>query len=146
MANPIIPQGNLNKLRASIVWVSFPNLNVTASYLGKDGISLAFEGQATATIETMTGGVQSPEPYQKTNISIHLLRSQALANAYKNQIETNTLMGDCTLYPDSSILSPYILTNCSITNVNTLNMNGSDPGWVLVGSGFYNINSNLWNL
>lgn len=43
--NPLIPQGTLNRVRASVVWPSFPNLNVTASYLGRMGIRLSLDGE-----------------------------------------------------------------------------------------------------
>lgn len=145
MANPLVAQGTLNRLRASIIWTSFPNLNVTASYLGKEGISMSFDGDATTTIDTMTGAVQSPEPYQRISISIHLLKSQALAAAFKAQIESSTLLGDLIMYPDAIQLPPYSLTNCAISTVNPLKFDGTDAGWILMGRAYYSINSSLWN-
>lgn len=146
MANPLVAQGTLNRLRASVVWASFPSLNVTASYLGKEGISLSFDGDATTTIDTMTGAVQSPEPYQRVTFSIHLLKTQALAAAFKAQIESSTLLGNATFRPDAVSLPPYQLSNCAINTVNPLKFDGTDAGWVLMGRGFYIINNSLWNL
>ena len=77
MANPIVPQGTLNRLRGSVTIPSNTGLNITASYLGKDGISMSFDGAANTAIDTMTGIVQSPEPYQRVTVAIHLLKSQA---------------------------------------------------------------------
>ncbi len=146
MPNPIVPQGVLNRLRASITIPGFPGLNVTASYLGKEGVSLSFDGVATTPIETMTGVVQSPEPYQRVTFSAHLLKTQALANSFKAQLESNTLLGDVTVRPDAVNLDPYQLSNCAVQNVNPLKFDGTDGGWVIMFSGIYYINSSLWNI
>src|SRR5271156_4655421 len=115
MANPQIPQGTLNRLRASITLTSFPGLNITQSYLGRQGISLTFDGVVTTPIDTMTGIVPSPEPYQRITCSAHLLKTQALAAAWKAQVELNALLGDITIRPDipsGAGISPYQLSNC----------------------------------
>ena len=118
---------------------------MSASYLGKEGISISFDGEATTTIDTMTGVVQSPEPYQRVTMTIHLIKSQALAAAYKAQIELSTLLGDCIIRPDARELGPYSLSNGAISNVNPLKFDGTDAGWVLMGRAVYNINDSLWN-
>lgn len=146
MANPIVPQGTINRLRASVTVTSLSALNITASYLGKEGISLSFDGLITTPIETMTGVVPSPEPYQKVTISAHLLKTQALANAWKQQLEALSLIGDITVRSDSAQLDPYQFSNCYITNVNPLKFAGDDAGWVISLGGIYYINSSLWNL
>ena len=149
MANPQVPQGTLNRLRASITLTSFPNLNITASYLGREGISLTFDGVVTTPIDSMTGIVPSPEPYQRITVSAHLLKSQALANAYKAQIELNSLLGDVTVRPDVAIgtgIGAYQLSNCYINTVNALKFDGTDAGWIIMIGGIYLINSALWNL
>ena len=87
MANPLISQGTINRLRASVVIPSNTALNVTPSYLGKAALRLAFIGPVTTSIGTLTGVVQSPEPYMEFNLTMHLLKSQAFANAWKMQIE-----------------------------------------------------------
>lgn len=148
MANPLIPQGTLNRLRASVLWNDTPELNVTSSFLGREGIRLAFEGEATTFINTMTGAVTSPEPYQAVSLTINLLKTQPLANSYKNRYELNTLLGDGIVRPDvnsnSAGLSPYQLSNCGIENVRELNFAGEDAGWVVTIKGFYQINSSLF--
>ena len=146
MANPIIPQGALNRLRTSITFTTSPNLNVSASYLGKEMVSISFDGVATTPIETATGLVQSPEPYQRVTIAAHLLKTQALANAFKQQIELNTLLGDLVLRLDAASLDPYQISNSSIQTVNPIKGDGTDGGWVVMMSGIYYINSNLWNI
>lgn len=146
MSNPLIAQGTLNRLRASVSIPAFPTLNVTAAYLGKDGIGVAFQGDQTLMIPTLTGTVTSPEPYQLVEITMALLRTQALGDAYKVQAELSTLLGDLTMRPDSSILSPYTFRNCAIQRVRDLPMNGTDAGYVVTLGGYYNINDDLWNL
>lgn len=146
MANPLVAQGTLNRLRASIVIPDNATLNVTASYLGKDGIRVALQGDQTLMIPTMTGTVISPEPYQMVEITVPLLRTQALGDAWKVKGETDTTLGDITVRPDTSILSPYTFRNCAIQRVQELPMNGQDAGYIVVIGGYYAINNNLWDL
>ena len=148
MPNPLIAQGKLNRLLASIVFPQFPTLNVTASYLGKEGISLAMDGNSTLYIPTMTGAVQSQEPYMQVTATIHLLKTQALAALFKAQIETDAGINDYTIYPDvppnSGGLGPYTIINGAIQTVRDLALNGQDAGFVLTLGGFYDVNANLW--
>ena len=145
MANPIVPQGTLNRLRASIVFTDYTGLNITASYLGKEGVNMTFDGVATTSIDTMVGVVQSPEPYQKVTFSAHLLKTQALADAFKSQLESTTLLGDATIRPDAVSLNPYQISNVAINNVSPLKFDGTDAGWNIMFTGIYYINSSLWN-
>ena len=144
--NPNVSQGTLNRLRASVIWNSFPPLNITAPFLGEEAIRLAFEGESTVFINTMTGAVTSPEPYLVVNLSAHLLKSQPLSDLYKQQMESSALLGDGTVRPDTTTLSPYPLVNCAIQNVRELNFNGKDAGYAVSIKGYYVINSALWNL
>lgn len=145
MGNPLIDQGTLNRLKASVTWDNFPNLNVSASYLGREGIRLALQGVASKAIETMTGLVQSPEAYQLCEIRMNLIKAQPLADAYKAQQELNSLLGNCTVRPDASPLSPYPILNCSIMNVEPLDFSGESEAYRVICSGYYLINSSLWD-
>src|SRR6202043_1713280 len=98
--NPGVFQGILIRVKASFVLTNFPNLNVTAPYLDKGGISLRLEGNASMQHGTMTGLVQSPEPYMTASITIMLLKTQPLSEAYKTQMEALSLVGDGTVWPD----------------------------------------------
>jgi hypothetical protein len=144
--NPLVSQGTLNLLRGSVSWPNFPTLNVTSSFLGKAGIHLALDGEATTFIDTMTGAVTSPQPYQMITLTMHLLKTQGLSDAYKKQMETNALIGDGVVRPDVSTLSPYDVVNCSILTAHEMSFAGDDPHFVVVVRGYYMINSNLWNL
>ena len=145
MANTLVPQGTLNRLRASVVWNSFPGLNVTASFLGREGVGLSFDGQANTQIETMTGAVNSPEAYVKAAIRIALLKTQALAAAYKAQMEQNVLIGDCTIRADASSLPPFQISNCSLLGVDELVFNGEVAGFMVRAGGYWLVNSSLFD-
>jgi len=144
MASPNTNQGTINRLRASVVWPSFPALNVTASFLGEEAIRLSLEGGATTFLPTLTGAVTSPEPYQPMSLRINLLKTQALANAYKAQMELSTLLGDGTIRPDATQLAPYQITNSAIESVEPLDFSGKSAGWIVSIRGYYSINSGLW--
>lgn len=144
MANPLVPQGTLNRLRGSVVIPAFPQLNITASFLGKEGISISFEGDTTTSITTMTGVVQSPEPYQMARIAAHLLKSQSLAALWEAQRLSLSLIGDVVLSTDSLTMPKYILSNCSIMNVDEIKANGDSAEFGIVISGIYSINASLW--
>lgn len=146
MANPNVPQGTLNRIKASLIWVSFPALNLTPSYLGEEMFRVNFTGEVTTTIRTATGVVQSPEPYQMVEVRAQLVRSQALADSYKAQIGTNALLGDATFRPDiqTSGLSPFEFLNGTIAAVEPLNVTGKDASWTLSFTFYWLTNSSLW--
>lgn len=144
--NPLVPQGTLNRIRAAVQWSAVPGLNVTVPFLGKEGITLAFEGNATDFVETMTGAVTSPAPYMPIRMVFNLLKTQTLSNQYKSQMETSTLLGDGVVTPDSVTLSPFQVTNCAIEGVDELRFNGEVAAYAVRIKGYYIINNALFNL
>lgn len=147
MANPLVALGVLNRVKASINWSAFPSLNVTASFLGKAGITVNPQGGASAQLPAMTGVVQSPEPYIQVSILIHLLKTQGLSDAYKTQMELNALLGDCTVWPDvgGGGLSSFQFANVAIENVGNLDFSGGDAVYPVTCGGTWYINSALWD-
>jgi hypothetical protein len=143
--NPLIAQGSLNKLRASITWSSFPGLNVTAPYLSKEGIRLTLQGESVLYLPTMTGAVTSQEPYMMIECVINLLKPQALANTYKQTMESNALLGDGTIRPDAVALGVYGVTNCAIKSVRELDFSGEHAVFAVTIGGYYLVNSSLFN-
>jgi hypothetical protein len=146
--NPLIVQGNLNRLRASIVWPSNASLNVIAAYLGRGGISLALDGESTLFINTMTGAVSSPEPYMMITCTVHLIRTQALCSLYKSQMESNALIGDGTIRPDvppGTGLAPFQVLNCAIQSVNEMSFAGVEADFSVRIRGYYLVNSSMWD-
>ena len=144
MANPLVDQGTLNRLKGSVVWQNFSALNVTAPFLNREGIRLALDGDATRFLPTLTGAVTSPEPYQMVTLTINLLKTQGLAAQYKRQMETQTVLGDCVVRPDTIALPPYDLVNCALESVRELSFSGEDAGFSVTVRGYYNINSSLY--
>lgn len=142
--NPLIAQGTLNRIKGSVQVTANPALNVTAPYLGKDGISLALEGEATTFIQTMTGAVTSGEPYMMVTVTVELLKTQGLAAQYKSQMENNSVIGDIVVQPDTITLPSYPIINCAIESVADMPMNGSDAAFRVRLRGYYVINNSLW--
>lgn len=144
--NPLVDQGVLNLLAANVSWSNFPALNVTPSFLDKSGLTLRQETPATAQHDTMTGLVQSPQPYMRVALYIPLLKTQGLSDAYKRQMEANTIIGDGTVYPDVTAgLSPYQVANMAIVDVGEMNFGGTTPLWGVTLRGLYYVNSNAFN-
>ena len=144
--NPLVPQGTLNRIRGAIIIPDQPQLNVTAPFLGKGGISLGFEGESVQFHPTMTGAVTAPEPYVMVSVTVNLLKSQPLANVYEAQRQTLSTIGDITIKPDASTLPNYLILNSAIESVRELAFNGEDAGYVVMLKGYYLTNNNLFNL
>lgn len=145
-ANPLIDQGVLNRVKGSVTWNNFPALNVTAPFLDKEGINLRKEGEATAQHGTMTGLVQSPEPYMPISVVVALLKTQALSEAYKAQMQINTILGPGMVFPDVSTgLTPYALNNMAIMSVGELLFNGTTPIFAVTCRGYWIINNSLFS-
>lgn len=143
--NPLVAQGVLNRILGSVTWNNFPQLNVTAPFLDKDGINLRLEGDASLQHGTMTGVVQSPEPYMAISLVIALLKTQALSNSYKSQMEVNCVLGPGTVFPDVNTgLQPYALNNMSIQSVGEQLYNGTTPIWAVTCRGYYITNNSLF--
>lgn len=144
--NPLISQGTLNRIRGSVVIPNFPNLNITSPFLGRTGIRLALNGEATVMIETMTGTTISPEPYQMVTISIDVLKTNGLAAAFKGQMENSTSLGNITVVPDTTALPTYQIINSAIASIGDQAYDGTSASWPLVIRGYYVINNSLFNL
>lgn len=145
MGNPLIAQGQLNRLRASIQVPVNPILNITSSFLSKRGITLSFEGQSTVYLDTMTGAVISPEPYLKASATIYLVKTLPPAAAYKRALELLSSIGDITIITDSSTFPNYDLVNCSIMSNAEQSFAGDQPDYPVVLGGIYYINSQLFD-
>jgi hypothetical protein len=147
MPNPLIAQGSLNRIKASVVWANFSDLNVTAPYLGAGGIRLGLDGGTTVFLPTMTGAVTSPEPYQMITLSMALLKTQQLGDLYKQQMEIDARIGNGVVYPDvqSGGINSYQIINCAIESVRELNFAGTDAAYEVSVRGYYLVNSSLFD-
>jgi hypothetical protein len=145
MPNPLVSQGTLNRIRGSIVFSNFPTMNVTAPYLSKEGIRLALQGDTVMYLPSMTGQVTSPEPYMGIEATVHMLKTQVLANLFKRQMELSSLLGDATVRSDASSLDVYQITNSAIKTVRELDFSGDNAQFVVVIGGYYLVNSSLFD-
>ncbi len=146
MGNPLVDQGVLNRILGSVVWTNFPGLNVTASFLGAEGINFRRTTPATTQHRTMTGVVQSPEPTMEVELYIALLKTQSLSQDYEAQMVANSVLGPGVVYPDVSTgLAQMQLQNMAIRDIGELLFNGSTPLYGVTCSGFYVVNNDLWN-
>lgn len=144
MANPLVQQGFLNRVRGALSVTDTPALNVSAPYLAKDGISLRPDGPATDIIPTMTGTVGSQAPYQQITLTVHLLKTQGLGESYRQRYLTDTSLGELVVTPDATTFGNITLLNCYLVNFNELAFSGMDPAFVVTISGYMVTNDNMW--
>ncbi|MEN9755817.1 MAG: hypothetical protein RL755_4 [Pseudomonadota bacterium] len=143
--NPQVKQGSLNRVRGSVSFVNAPDMNITAPFMTKEGLSLSWEGESVTFIDTMTGVVTSPEPYQKVTLTIGVLKTTTLGTAYKNRMENDCDLGDCVINPDSSNFPKFTIANSAIEGIEACTFNGTDPGFRIRIKGVWAINNVLWN-
>ena len=146
MANPLISQGVINLVRASLVVPSNRSLNVTASFLGKGGINVALRSPVTTFIDQLTGRTTVPEPYVSIGITVNLIRTQQLAAQWFAQIVASSQLGDLTVIPDTPAFPNYNFTNCAIESAPDQAFASGDASYNLVIGGTWIINNDLWNL
>jgi hypothetical protein len=142
---PLVAQGNLNRLRGSIIFPDFPSLNITAPFLGPEGINLNPEGVITDVLETMTGTVNSPVPYQMVTVEVELLKTQSFSDLFKQQLESDSVLGDFTVRVDTTTLTSYAINNGSIAMASPGRLNGKNVGFMVTFRGFYLVNSTLYD-
>lgn len=143
--NPLIAQGFLNRVKGAASVTDVPALNVSASYLAKEGISLRTMGPSTDIIPTMTGTVGSQVPYMQAEIVIHLLRTQALGESWRQRFLSDTLLGEVVVTTDSTVMGDFTILNTYLTNFQELPVNGQDAGFIVTLSGYWVVNNNMWS-
>jgi hypothetical protein len=146
LGNPQTPQGFLNRIRGHMLVPNYPQLNVTASFLGEGGFDLSWGTPTTTMINTMTGRVVSPEPYQVASVGIHLVKSMTLAAAWEQQRSVLSNIGNVLLFTDSAPLGAYTLTACAIENVGQIVINGKSAEYLVTITGTFIVNNALFAL
>lgn len=144
MANPLQPQGTLNRALVSVSVIAFPNLNATTGFFGTKAARLSFEGDASDYIATLAGAVPSPRLYQIVTCLMYLNKSQPLAAAWEQQRLSNVVIGDVNVVTDSPTLPPYYLYNCTFQNVSDLELTGESNDYPVMLKGLYPVNSSLF--
>lgn len=146
MTNPLVAQGTLNRVRCSVIVPGDTALNIDSSYMGKSFATITFDGSFAGQIETGTGVVNSPEPYVMSTISVGLLRTQALSNAWLVQSKKNSDIGQVIIHSDSAAFTPISLATCVINMIEPGVYDGTDPVVKLAIKGVFYLNEDLWNL
>jgi len=144
--NPQVAQGTLNKVRSSVIVTGDNTLNVTAPFLGRNMVSVAFQGDASAYIQTASGAVPSPEPYLVATITIDVLKTTGTLGLWRTQLENASFIGDIRVVSDTVALSDYTFTNCTIISIGDLPFDGSTAEARITINGIYYVNSSLWSL
>jgi hypothetical protein len=144
MAFQFTPPGVLNRLRASVTYADFPQLNMTSGFLTTEGIRLALEGNATDLLPAMVSLVSSPAPYMGASITMSIVRSSTLAQVYKSQLENVTLMGLVTIWPDTDVINPFIINNVALESVREMAFAGLEAAMVVTARGYYNVNTGFF--
>lgn len=144
--NPLITQGTLNRVRASVVVPSYSSLNIISSFMGKGFVTVTFDGNFSELIATGTGGVSSPEPYIFCNVEVDLLRSQSLASDWLTQGQATSNLGDVHIHSDTSAFDAVQISETQIINIDPGAFDGMNPVVRLHLRGIFYINNNLWSL
>ncbi|MDE3023654.1 MAG: hypothetical protein KGI54_17710 [Pseudomonadota bacterium] len=145
MANPIVAQGTLNRIRCSIIIPDYSSLNITAAYMGKNFATVTFGSNFTTQVETGTGVVNSPEPYVMTTVAVGILRTQSLSSSWLTQLQDTSVLGNVTIHSDTSAFPAINLVETSVIDYNPGAFDGMDPVVAMTLRGVFYTNNSLWN-
>lgn len=145
MANPLVAQGFLNRVKAGVSVTDISALNISASYLAKEGVSMRPDGPATDMIDTMVGRVGSQVPYMPVTVTIAMLKTQGLAASYQSRFSTDTSLGEVVVTPDASTMDNFTLLNCYLLGFNEMRFNGGEVGYLITIGGYLVVNDNMWS-
>ncbi len=143
--NPIIIPGNLNSIRVSATFPSNSKLNIALGYFSKTQIHSILSDFAKS-LPTQLGHVISEEPYSIAEFDFHVVRTLPLANAWKTQWETSSILGSMIVRPDTSVMSDFQLTSAMLKGASGLDFSGVSAEIILKIVGIYYINSDLFSL
>lgn len=140
---PQIIQGNLNRAAVHVVVTSYPNLSLTVSTMAKGQAHLTYDGETITQIGTATGVVNSPEPWLPATLTVNILRTQPVANAWQLQMLNNCVIGTVEAYSDATSYAPTIIQNCAFI-LDPGQWDGTDPVVKLTLKGQIQINASMW--
>ena len=108
---------------------------------------------ATDLLATMAGMVSSPRPYQECTLTLYIVKSMPVANLYKNQFRQSTLLGQVTVYPDTSdatnasaVLDAFTLNNMALENIAEMSFAGDAATLQVTMKGYYEVNQGFFGL
>lgn len=144
MANKSMPLGFLNKALSNFQCLNFPQLNASSQNFGEGGMKMSFDGPATKRVGALTGDIPSLELYQPVSIMVPMLKTQAAGASWQAQVQNNSNIGDCIVYPDATTINPWTIINCSITDQDPGSLDGSDARYIFKVAGYYPVNSSAF--
>jgi hypothetical protein len=144
--NPNLIPGNLNRVRANLVFPENTTLNIPAQFQAKEGLVVIPQTPVVTQMQGMTTVINSEEPYQLVQVSISVIKSLAISATWISQIQNGPTVGTMTVYPDTSAMAPFTFYNCAITNWNQISMAGLQPDFTIILQGQFNTSNDLWNL
>ena len=144
--NPNLIPGNINRIRGSVLVPGNSSLNITASYLGAEGIVITPQTNVATVMQGMASIIISEEPYQIVQVRAMVLKSLALSAAYISQIQNSPSIGTITINPDTNVMAPFTLYNAAIVNWQEISLAGRQADFAVVFSGQYNVSNDLWSI
>ena len=72
--NPNLIPGNLNRVRANLVFPTNQTLNIPAEYQAKEGLVIVPQTAVVTQMQGLTTIVNSEEPYQLVQVSISVIK------------------------------------------------------------------------
>ena len=142
--NPLVAQGFLNRVKASLTVTDTPALNISASYLAKEMLSIRTTGPATDIIQTATGTVLSANVYMPIEVVVHTLRTQGLGESWRQRFLSDTSLGEIVATTDSTVFGDFTILNAALTNFQEMTVNGTQAGFILLLSGYWVVNNDMW--
>lgn len=144
--NPLLNLGQLNRVRASIVFPSVTAINITSSQMGKRFVSLTFDEDFATQIQEGVGIITSQEPYVMATVTTDVLRTLPLAQAIIAQVEANSYVGTVKIHSDTSAFPVRTVHSASIMKADPGAYDGVSGVLALVIRGIFYPNNDLWNL
>ena len=139
--------GSLNRLLVELIVTNNPALSIQRYAMGRSNLDINKLDPANIRIDANTGSVNSPQPYQKMQLTINILKTTGgAAQAWEEQVQKSALVGDVVAYTDSAIYGPFTLRNCSVDNIQPGMMDGNTATVVLTLTGDYVINNDQWSI
>lgn len=122
-----IEQGQLNLARVGLSCgdPALSALNVSAVHLGTDMIDVTQSDDAAELIRTATGAVISPKFAVSVEVTLDLVKTTSVAEAYKAAMRSNAILGDITVSWDASNLTTETFHQAVIKTV-PVKANGSE--------------------
>lgn len=143
--NQYINFGKLNRLRGSMRFQNFSNLNITAAFLTAAGIRFTQTGEGVEQLKVMVATVPSEEAVVMVEVVVNLVKTLAIVGAFQAQQQAGSVLGPAVVRPDTaSGLQPYSLFNVAIQNPREQDFSGKDAGYPLRFSGYMPINADMF--